>query len=425
MSQQQTRSPLDVSRGRSHAITALLVVLGVAISLAVFFAAFSWERASISREFSSLAEDRFHAIRNVVRDSTRLLQFADNVFLVGPPADSPAFSDYVRSLADVVRMDISRQPTVRAVTWMPRVPRSEQAAYEQAAQSIYGPTFQLNEPDAPADTESDQQDAAFFPRYLCVATIPHHDQRGDDPAADVAEWEVMQRARDTGVILASAPIGLSADPSGSIGYHLFQPLYHGDPKDIASRRQSIAGFVCVDWDISESVTRALQGIPPVGIDLWISDKTGTRSRIICQHASRLTSPVTVKAGQDASDELEATWSTEFFGRQLLLRCFTTPAFWAHRTIWQPWVLLCGGLALTLTVAGFRLRNAFRESAFEQTVATRMVALRRDTQQQQNTKQRTKQTSPTADLADDRPSATVLGLPVNTVDFEVPAAYRGD
>ena len=37
----------------------------------------------------------------------------------------------------------------------------------------------------------------------------------------------------------------------------------------------------------------------------------------------------------------------FFGRKLSLECRATEAFWAKRTIWQPWVVLCGGLALTL------------------------------------------------------------------------------
>ena len=374
MSTQETCSVFSASRCRPYASTALLVVLGAAISVAVFFAAYSWELRSTGREFASLAEDRFHAIGNVVDDSARLLQFADNVFLVGPRADSPEFPNYVRSITAVIKADIARHPAVRAVTWMPRVPRAERAAYEQAARTIFNPTFQFHEPSTSANTGSGQQREEYFPSYLCIATTPDHEQLGKDLVRNPAEWKVMERARDTGRIVASAPMRMSADPDDHIGYQLFQPLYHGVPEDIASRRQTIAGFVCVDLDIGQSVAKAFKNIPPVGIDVWVSDDTDGKSVAICRHTSRLQSSATVSGEQGTLDELESTGMTEFFGRKLLLRCCSTPAFWAGRTIWQPWVLLCGGLTLTLTVAGYRFSLAFRTSAIERNVEARMAAL---------------------------------------------------
>jgi hypothetical protein len=43
---------------RQWAPIALLAVLGIAISAAVFFAAYSWEHEAIRSHFDSLAEDR-------------------------------------------------------------------------------------------------------------------------------------------------------------------------------------------------------------------------------------------------------------------------------------------------------------------------------------------------------------------------------
>jgi CHASE1-domain containing sensor protein len=425
MSTQQTRPPRNVSGRRDRVGTALLMVLGVAISLAVFLAAFSWERSSVHREFVSLAEDRFHAIGNAADDSARLLHFTDNVFLVGPRVDSPEFAEYLRSLTAVFKADMLQHPSVRAVTWMPRISRSERAAYEQAARAVFGPTFQLGELNAPDSTESGQQDEAIYPHYLCVAVAPHYDQTDSSPTHDPAEWKVMERARDSGQVRAAAPIRMSADPNDRLGYHLFQPIYRGDPGDVASRRQSIVGFLCIDLDVGKLVAKAFRGVPPVGIDVWVSDKTDAKSVIICHHTSRLEPTATIRDKQVAFDELESARPMDFFGRQLLIRCWTTPAFWTGRTIWQPWLLLCVGIALTLTVAGFRLRESFRERAIEQAVATRIAALRREEEQRQKMKQTAKQVSPTADLVDGGPAASVIGVPVDTGSFEVPAAYRGD
>jgi CHASE1-domain containing sensor protein len=423
MSTQEICSASSVSRCRQYAPTALLVVLGAAISVAVFFAAYSWERRSTGHEFDSLAEDRFHAIANVIDDSARLLQFADNVFLVGPRADSPEFLNYIRSLTAIFKVDLSRHPAVRAVTWMPRVPLAERAAYERAARTIFDPAFQFGEPVASVNTGSGQQREEYFPSYLCIATTPHHDQPGKDLARDRAEWKVMERARDTGLIVASAPVRMAADPDDPLGYRLFQPLYRGDPADIASRRQSIAGFLCVDLDIGQSVAKAFKDIPPTGIDVWVSDDTDGKRVAICRHTSRLQSPATVGVGQGALDELESTETMEFFGRRLLLRCCSTPAFWAGRTIWQPWVLLCGGLVLTLTVAGYRLSLAFRASAIERAVESRMAALCQDIEQQQKAKRSPKQMSPPAELVNDKLYASVIGAPVNTSDLSMPTACR--
>jgi hypothetical protein len=382
MSTQENCSVFSLSRCGQYAPAALLLVVGGAISVAVFLAAYSWERRSIRREFDSLAMDRFHAVSGVVDDSVRLLQFADNAFLVGPQADSPEFPNYVRSLEAVFSADISHYPAVRAVTWMPRVPRKERAAYQRAARAVFDPTFQFGEPSDSTNAGSVQRRGEYFPRYLRITAKPRHDQPGNSVAPDPAEWKVMERARDAGATLASEPMRTSADPDDRCSYHLFQPLYRGDSKDVASRRQALAGFLCVDLDIGQSVAKAFRDLPPVGIEVRVSDDTDGKETAVCRHASRLKSPAATSAGYD---ELESTWKTKFYGRELLLRCCSTPVFWADHTIWQPWVLLCGGLALTLTGVGYQLSLAFHAIAVERTVAARMAVLCQNVEARQRTK----------------------------------------
>ena len=395
MSAQETCSVSSVSWCRQYASAAILLVLGAAISVAVFFAAYTWERRSVRREFDSLSEDRFHAIGNKVDDSASLLQFADNAFLVAPRADSPEFPDYVRSLTAVLEADLSRYPAVRAMTWMPRVPHAERAAYERAARTVFDPTFRFKEVDTSTNAGSGQQPQEYFPSYLCIAATSNGNQPCKDLVRNPAEWKVMQQARDTGLTIANTPIKMSADPNGRLGYRLFQPLYRSDAGDIASRRQNIVGFLCVDLDISESVTKAFKDIPPVGIDVWVSDDTDAKDVTIFWHTSRLQSSAAVGIEQGTRGEIESAWTMDFFGRKMLIRCRSTRAFWAGHTIWQPWVLLFGGLALTLIWAGYRLNLALRASAIERTVSMRMDAVCQDFEQRRKAKQSPKQTPPPA------------------------------
>jgi hypothetical protein len=145
------------------------------------------------------------------------------------------------------------------------------------------------------------------------------------------------------------------------------------------------GFVRVDLDVGESIATAFEKIPPVGIDVFVSDDTDGKDVAICEHTSRLQSSGTGKDAPPRANALESTSTAEFFGRTLSVCCFATEAFWANHTVWQPWVLLCGGLALTLTVAGYRLTLARRAIAIEQTVATRVAAFCHDAEQQRKAK----------------------------------------
>jgi hypothetical protein len=396
MSTQENDSTCSLWR-RQCAPIALLVAVGTAISVAVFFAAYAWERRSIRHEFDSLAEDRFHAIGGMFDESVKLLDFADNVFMIAPRVDSPEFADYVRSLKALLEKDVSRYPALHALIWAPRVPRAEMAAYERAARAVFAPNFRIGE--ASDSAGSGAQRPECFPGYLCITAAPGRDQPVKDLALDPAVWKAMERARDTGVAATVAPMKTSADANDRFGYRVFQPLYHGgDPGEAAARRRNHTGFLCIDLDVGKMVDHAFIDVPPVGVDVSVCDDTDANRVTVCRHASRMESPA--GGGQGLSDELKASWTTKLFGRKVTLQCCTAPSFWVGRTIWQPWLLLCGGLALTLGGAGYRYSQAFRAATIERTVATRIAAFCRDAEQKQQARRRSEQTSPPAESTQD-------------------------
>jgi hypothetical protein len=368
---------------RQCATSLLLAVFGAAISVAVFVAARSWELHSIRRDFDSLADDRFHVMESEFQDFAKLLAFADNVFMIAPGADSPGFTDYVRSLRTFLEKDQSRYPSLHGVTWVPRVPSAQRAAYERAARAAFDPRFQLGGAGSPAGTGPDVQRATCFPAYLCVGEPFGDGWPGRDLALDPAAWKTMTRACDTGTPIAMAPATMSGDANDRLGYRVFQPLYRGgDPGDSVSRRQASAGFLCADLDVGKLAEKAFRDLQPVGIDVNVYDGSGASSVLVCRHTSRVQSPGTGRGGEDLGGQLAADCTTESFGRKLSLRCLSTDGFWAGRAIWQPWVLLCSGLALTLLGAGYHLTLALRAASIERAVSSRLSALLREVGQQQ-------------------------------------------
>jgi CHASE1-domain containing sensor protein len=368
---------------RQFMSAVLVAVIGTAVTLGFFCAAHSAKRHRIRAEFDSLADDRFHAVANMIASTSKLLSFTDDVFQVGPRADSPEFTNYLRSLEALLKRDLAGHLELNGLTWLPRVSPGKQAAYEHAAQEVFDPHFRLHGPDASADKADkgkDAQPADCFPCYLCLGKTELRGRLGEDLSLDPAMWEVMQRARDTGAMVASAPMKLSDDAT-YLGYRVFAPLYaNDDPGNAAARRETNTGFLCVDLAVGELVEIAFKNLVAVGVDVhWIDDTD--KSRVdVCRHLSRLQLPTVCTTGECPSDELESSWTSDFFERKLLLRCVSTSTFWERHTVWEPWVLLFGGLALTLVGSVHQLSLALRANSIERVVNTRLAAIQREAAQ---------------------------------------------
>jgi CHASE1-domain containing sensor protein len=382
MSPEKNCSAIAILRSRQGVPTLLVVVAGLAASLAVFFAAYFWELRSVRENFDSLAEDRFQAVESLFDESGKLIGFMDNVFLIAPKATSPEFTGYLRSLKAFLGSDLSKHLSVHGITWAPRVPNAERAAYERAAQAVIDPNYRIHEPQVAADKDEAKNRADSYPVYLSIGNTLLRRNLGEDISLRPDEWKAMQAACDTGEAAATVPIKMSADANAALGYRVFQPLYAaGELRTVEQRRQACMGFMCLDLDIGVMIGNALENVQLAGIEFLVHDGAGAGRITVCRHASRLAAAAT-SAGKNGPEEIESTSPAKFFGRELSLECRPSAAFWAKRTIWQPWVLLCGGLVLTLVMAGHQFGNATRDNEIEQVISTRLAALQKEVAQQQ-------------------------------------------
>jgi CHASE1-domain containing sensor protein len=399
---------------RQFAVTAFLVLFGAVVSLVLFWAAYSWEMRSIRRDFDALADARCKEVSNALQETATLLDFIDNVFIIAPQVNDPSFAGYLHYLGKILEADRFRHPEIVSLIWAPRVSGAERAAYEQAAKAAIDARFQIGKIDTSGDSGATEKPAEHFPIYLCVAAQGNHDNLGEDITLDPAAREVVRRSADTGIPLALAPIKLSTGARGDFGYRIYQPLYNanvpGEPQD---RRQSLTGFLCVDLDVGRLIDNAMKNIKPVGIDFQIYENNGGTPVILYRHSSRLTSP---SAAEDRNHkELESNWTTEFFGRKLQIRCRTSPAFWVGRTIWQPWVVLCGGLALTLLGAGYQFKLAFQTRAVERAVTKRIAKLNEEIVQRQKAQWQRSAKPSLAEMSDGELQKTAVSAKIGDDD----------
>jgi CHASE1-domain containing sensor protein len=359
------------SRAGSPAV--LTAVVGGVLSAALFLLAYYAEWSAIRGDFNSLADDRFRASENMFRESARLLNFMDNVFLIAPPASSPEFTGYVRSLKRFFESDVSKSLKLHGMAWVPKVSSSQREDYQRAARATIDPNYQICQVDNAPDKAAGERRSDCFPCYLSLGNTHLIGQQGKDLSLDPEAWKAMQQARDSGEPVATPPIKMPESADGRLGYRVFQPLFVGGSlKTVEDRRKACTGFLCLDLDVGVLIDNVLKDVKPVGIDILVNDDASQVA--VCRHSSRLQPAAVGENVSDAARELEATAPAEFFGRKLLLCCRSGDAFWAGRTIWQPWVLLVVGLGLTLAVAGYQLNRAMQTSMIEQVVSTRLAAI---------------------------------------------------
>jgi len=348
----------------------LTLIVGIAASMILFETAHSWERGAIRRTFNSLAADRCLAIDNTVRETAKLLGIMDNIFLISPAPASPGFADYVQSLHLFLEKDFARHADLNGLTWAPKVSRDAKADFEKAAQRTFAPEFRIDESQP---TESD-----LYLCYLCVGNTSLRDQLGNNLAADQDAWKIMREARDEGKALASAPLAMLGQAETRLGYRIFQPLSNNPEAQTAeSRRQNNVGFMCLDLDVGALIDAALKEITPVGITIETIDQSTRPAVPVDCHVTRMQSSSGDDDPSDQPELLAAERPIDFFGRKLLLRCTSTPSFWKCRTIWQPWVLLAGGVIITLLATVHQVAQVFRARNVDRIIASRLAAIQQE------------------------------------------------
>ena len=82
MSKENSQAAVAALAGHAGRPAVLTAVVGAALSVGLFLLAHFAEQRSIRRDFDSLADHRFRASDAMFRESAKLLNFMDNVFLI-------------------------------------------------------------------------------------------------------------------------------------------------------------------------------------------------------------------------------------------------------------------------------------------------------------------------------------------------------
>jgi PAS domain S-box-containing protein len=263
---------------------------------------------------------------------------------------------------EFTRGPLASHPSIRALEWIPRVPRSAREAFERelgASGALDSRIYEISQDNRPEPASARPE---YFPVTYVEPKAENETAIGFDVASEPNRRAALLEAMATGSSVATAPVHLVQEQSGELGILLFYPIFE-DPleaSDPSSRQAGLAGFALGVFRTPDLVADALAAAPSDGLYLRLYDETDpARPRLLYGSPD----PEGVQAESMAPNSGE-TWSTAVSlpGRKW------TVTFWpasvgalghAH-TIPVGWRVFSMGFAITLLVA-FSLYSVTRRS----------------------------------------------------------------
>jgi len=256
-----------------------------------------------------------------------------------------------------------RYPSIRGLSWVPRVPAAAKASHEA----------QMRRGGAPAGYEIHPvgSQAELFP-IAFIEPAEAYDPRwfGIDAASRPENREAMERARDTGTVAMGQRVALFRQDGGS-GVVMFVPLYRAvrSPATVEERRRTFEGYVAASFrpDLLMGELFGPTLTEPVDLELFDAPEPTSGHLIYDRNPGPTRAP----------RELTQTVPVSFGGQTWTLRFATLPAFHSLAERLVPyWVLgsglLISVLAFVITLLQTRALTAARRLGTELQAAERRL-----------------------------------------------------
>jgi diguanylate cyclase (GGDEF)-like protein/PAS domain S-box-containing protein len=280
-----------------------------------------------------------------------------------------------QEFADLPGELIERHVGVQEIGWIARVDAADRKAFEASRQNAGFPKFRITERAADGRLTTAGPRDAYFPITVTKPSAGREALLGYDLGSDPERRRAMERARDTGSLVATSPIRLLREAGGQLGLLVFAPVYrHALPeKTIDERRADLAGFVVGVFRIGDMIESVLENMADrYAFDDYFFDGDAPGSgNLIYLHASRLRSAGEAPPPHDRiSNTYGWTGRIEIADRQWTVLTVAPPELSSYTPEIDEFGTLFGGIFFTALVSQYLLLGLRRTRALEQEIEAR-------------------------------------------------------
>lgn len=366
-------SKKDGFRWSPHAV---IIIVGIAFSLFLFFIVRQSQRDYLESEFRRMAKNRVLALDRFIQTKISILESVRCFFESSEFVERAEFNTFTASF--------SEQQEIYNIAWAPHVKHSDRAAFVSRIRAEI-PDFSVKQQRSGGDLIPAGEREAYYPvQFIEPDTEQNKMVLGFDVASESPRFQALAAARDNNRAVATETIRLVQDADGKKSFLIFLPVYKsGLPADtLAQRRDNIAGVVIGAFYIETLVDRAMSFTDIEHIRMHLSDISAVGdNRFLYYYAAgdsisppQNLTPEPHTAGIYTADVIDVGT------RQWSILCYPGPALIDLYMNGKAWAILAVGLLLTLLVFFLFLSFWRKTEAIQQLVDMRTEELRRELEQ---------------------------------------------
>ncbi len=335
---------------------------GLTISLfALWFTAYQ-EDMKIYARFQRDVDERVFSLSHELKLAFSTLYGIRGLFNASSHVDRREFHIFVTP-------SLENQVGIQALEWVPRVPiRHRQTLESQTRLEGYA-SFRISERKSQGDMIRAADREVYFPVLYLEPMAPNRTSLGFDLASSPKRLATLRQSRDSGRLLATAPVTLVQETGRQKGVLVFLPIYHGSPETVEERRENLRGFAVGVFRIGDIFNTALQRIHDHGDDgigLTVLDESGPlEERLLHRHEVR----------GERGDHTYTKSLPDIGGRRWSVIAHPTTAYLTNHHPWMPLVVFLGSLMITLLLARVFHINATRTAEVRRLIDERTRDLR--------------------------------------------------
>jgi len=272
------------------------------------------------------------------------------------------------------------RPGVQALSWNPRIPHSQRAAYENRARQEGYPDYQITAITPEGSVRPTAERNQYYPVYYLEPYDGNERALGFDTNSHPARRKALAGSRDSGQPHATARIKLVQETGKQFGVIVFLAVYmQGRPAGtVVERRRHVAGHVVGVFRMGDIVHAAIDSDHPQDFAVQLQDETAPAEERLLYASG---SPSQGAAAWTDADAIGAKrtglqWGTtfEFAGRRWSIRIRAKAPYLAQQRFYQTWTVLAGGFLFAGLLGTFLFIIAGRNAMTERLVAERTAEL---------------------------------------------------
>ena len=348
--------------------TALLpVILLTSTTVAAFFYLHAREKEYVTQEFGIIVRQYPDLFDRRIQVTLTILNTTAGFFAGSVEVSRAEFHEFVASAS-------IQNHGIQAIEWVPRVLEDERATYEAAARTDGLNNFAIYEEDPAGNFIPASKREEYFPAFYLEPLSGNEALLGLDLNLNPVRHEALERARDSGKLVTTAPIRLAPELDTQARLLIFQPMYaKGKPAStVTERRLHIAGFTVSVFRADTLVDKALMSIAQQDVAIRLVDTGAAQGQnLLYESASFMAA--------SKNPEAEATrWITTLNvpGRVWQLDIVPTPEFFAAHQSPIAWIVFASGLLVAALVQMLISAISGRSAHIEHLVTERTEDLER-------------------------------------------------